>query len=53
MKNGLVSPVGFRVMGTAIMLGGFVALFASLGWNFPDFGAFSGLPESSEDGEIE
>lgn len=35
MKNGLVSPVGFRVMGTAIMLGGFVApLLAFLGAAF-------------------
>ena len=35
MKNGLVSPVGFRVMGTAIVLGGFVApLLAFLGAAF-------------------
>jgi len=35
MKNGLVSPVGFRVMGAAIVLGGFVApLLAFLGAAF-------------------
>ena len=35
MKNGIVSPVGFAVMGTAILLGGFVApVFAFLGAAF-------------------
>ena len=35
MKNGIVSPVGFAVMGTAILLGGFVApLLAFLGAAF-------------------
>ena len=35
MKNGLVSPVGFRVMGAAIVLGGFVApVLAFLGAAF-------------------
>jgi hypothetical protein len=35
MKNGIVSPLGFRVMGTAIVLGGFVApLLAFLGAAF-------------------
>jgi hypothetical protein len=35
MKNGIVSPLGFRVMGTAILLGGFVApLLAFLGAAF-------------------
>ena len=35
MNNGLVSPVGFKVMGTAIVLGGFVApLLAFLGAAF-------------------
>ena len=35
MKNGLVSPVGFRVMGAAIVLGGLVApLLAFLGAAF-------------------
>ena len=35
MNNGLVSPLGFKVMGTAIVLGGFVApLLAFLGAAF-------------------
>lgn len=35
MKNGIVSPVGFAVMGKALLLGGFVApLLAFLGAAF-------------------
>ena len=35
MNNGLVSPLGLKVMGTAIVLGGFVApLLAFLGAAF-------------------
>jgi hypothetical protein len=35
MKNGIVSPLGFQVMGVAILLGGFVApLLAFLGAAF-------------------
>ena len=35
MKNGIVSPLGFQVMGAAIVLGGFVApLLAFLGAAF-------------------
>jgi hypothetical protein len=35
MKNGIVSPVGLAVMGTAILLGGFVTpVFAFLGAAF-------------------